>query len=352
VGQVAPAPAVSQDAATSQANAAGAIAAQPQQSNSLGADRSDSTGGETISQQNGLSVVGAAANDASTSQAPDPGAAASSDQQAATDQDASANSAAVQPQQSNVVIIIRINSPGDDVVSQTNVVSVVAVGANQSSTAQGIPAPEDASATGAVDPSGQAEASAPQSAPQSTTQAAPQSVSGAQIAPPVAQSPSTAEQPTRPPAVGVQQLRPQAVRVLSILAFTASSEPDAAARSEAASSAADPLGPGGDAGRSDVFGPGSVAASGSSEPSVASVPPPARSTSPLAHRTRTGSSGGTLSALHELFPRLIARSGLDARPQLGAGTPGGMNLGLLTLTALLIGLVGWAALTWPPLPRR
>jgi hypothetical protein len=29
-----------------------------------------------------------------------------------------------------------------------------------------------------------------------------------------------------------------------------------------------------------------------------------------------------------------------------------MNLGLLTLTALLVGLLGWAALTWPPLLRR
>src|SRR5512140_2834545 len=49
--QVAPAPTDSQDAATSQANAADAIAAQPQQTNTLAADRTDSAGGETISQQ-------------------------------------------------------------------------------------------------------------------------------------------------------------------------------------------------------------------------------------------------------------------------------------------------------------
>jgi hypothetical protein len=172
------------------------------------------------------------------------------------------------------------------------------------------------------------------------------------IAQPVAQSPSTAEQPTRPPAVGVQQFRPQSVRALSILAFTASSEPDAAARSEAASSTADPSRPGGDARRSDVSGPGSVAASGSGGPLVGSDSPPVRSASPAAPQSRAGSTGRMLAAVGALVPRLIARSGLDARPRLSAGTPGGMNLGLLTLTALLIGLIGWAALTWPPLPRR
>ena len=79
----------------------------------------------------------AATNQAADSGAPTAeGAAGEVGQQATSDQAANAAAAAVQPQQSNVVIIIRINSPGDDVVSQTNVISVVAVGANQSSTAQ------------------------------------------------------------------------------------------------------------------------------------------------------------------------------------------------------------------------
>src|SRR6266513_5206591 len=146
-----------QDAATGQAATADAAAAQPQQSNAIGATRADSSGDDSASQQNDVSAVGAAANGASTDQtagSPSPaGASAEGGQQAATDQAANAGAAAVQPQQSNVVIIIRINSPGDDVISQTNVVSVVAVGANQSSTAQSS-GPPTASPSGATNPIG------------------------------------------------------------------------------------------------------------------------------------------------------------------------------------------------------
>src|SRR5947208_6553597 len=154
-----PALPVTQDAATAQAAAADAAAGQPQQSNGIGTTRTDSSGDESVSQQNDLAVVGAAVNAAATNQAADSGAptaegaAGEVGQQATSDQAANAAAAAVQPQQSNVVIIIRINSPGDDVVSQTNVVSVVAVGANQSSTAQSS-GPPTASPSGATNPTG------------------------------------------------------------------------------------------------------------------------------------------------------------------------------------------------------
>src|SRR5438876_884633 len=57
-----------QDAATGQAATADAAAAQPQQSNAIGATRADSSGDDSASQQNEVSVVGAAANGASTDQ--------------------------------------------------------------------------------------------------------------------------------------------------------------------------------------------------------------------------------------------------------------------------------------------
>lgn len=58
------------------------------------------------------------------------------DEAAATGQDADAGAIAEEPQQSNVVVIVRVNSPGDDVVSQGNVVAVDASATNRSSTTQ------------------------------------------------------------------------------------------------------------------------------------------------------------------------------------------------------------------------
>jgi hypothetical protein len=60
----------------------------------------------------------------------------SPEQAAETAQDAVAGATAAQPQQSNVLVIVRINSPGNDVVSQTNVVTVGASAANRSATKQ------------------------------------------------------------------------------------------------------------------------------------------------------------------------------------------------------------------------
>jgi hypothetical protein len=57
-------------------------------------------------------------------------------QQVATDQASSAAATAGDSQQSNVVVVIRINSPGNDFISQPNVISVGATAANGSSTNQ------------------------------------------------------------------------------------------------------------------------------------------------------------------------------------------------------------------------
>src|SRR3954451_22784695 len=57
-------------------------------------------------------------------------------QDAVTDQTSSATGTVAQPDQSNVIVIIRINSPGDDVVSPTNVIAVGATSTNDSTTNQ------------------------------------------------------------------------------------------------------------------------------------------------------------------------------------------------------------------------
>ena len=331
-----------QDAATAQAATADAAAAQAQQSNAIGATRADSSGDDSASQQNDVSVVGAAANAASTDQTAGSPTPAGASQQAATDQAANAAAAAVQPQQSNVVIIIRINSPGDDVISQTNVVSVVAVAANQSSTSQN-PAPAGVSAPVAAD--------SPQSS--SDTSSVP-SMDGqpVQSGSQPAQSAGAKQQPQQP-ADAVQQHR-QPVRALSILAFAASSTaslptPEHKATSST-TSASRPRAEGA-AGRSGVFGPDTTAAEGSDRASVDSDGSSIQAARPQAHRAQ-GSRGAALGAVRDRVASWLGRTGAATHPQLPAESAGGMSLGVMTLTALLVGLLGWAALNWPLFRRR
>jgi ribonuclease E len=337
-----------QDAATGQAATADAAATQPQQANSLGATRTDSSGRDTAAQQNDVSVVGAAANPASTSQTagsgqpPADGAAADAGQQATTDQTADAAAAAVQPQQSNVVIIIRINSPGDDVISQTNVVSVVAVAANQSWTSQN-PAP--------------AQNQAPAGGSRPGTASLPQSSSGG------AASPSTSSQPAQSAGAGepqpgdtVQPQSPRAARALSILAFSADPNADAPAPEHQATSptsSASRQRAGGVAGRSGASGVSAAAATRASGVPIDSGTPSVQTPRPGANRTGTHSSDGfALGGVRDHVARWLGRAPVAARPQLAADGAGGVNLGLLTLTALLVGTLGWAALNWLPPSRR
>ena len=335
-----------QDAATAQAATADAAAAQPQQSNSIAATRTDSSGGESATEQNEVSVAGAAANAASTVQAADSGSSSADGvggeagpQQATTDQAATAAAAAAQPQQSNVVIIIRINSPGDDMVSQTNVVSLIAVGANQSSTSQN-PAPAAAVGTATTDPQG----SSPGAAPTPSTGAQP------------AQSASAGQQPQQGADVVQQPPRPQSLRAISILAFTAGSNAEAPVPEQQATShstSISPPRPGGAVGRSGVFGSSTGAAEKANSVSAGAGAPSVRSVPGVADRTGADDSGSAaLGTVGHRVASWLGRTGAAAPPELGADNSGGMSLGLLTLTALVVGLLGWAALTWPPLLRR
>ena len=344
-----------QDATTAQAATADAAAAEPQQSNTVGASRVDSSGDEGVSQQNGVSVAGAAANAASTSQtagyAPPPadGMAAEA-QQAATDQAAKAAAAAVQPQQSNVVIIIRINSPGDDLVTQTNVVSVVAVGANQSSTSQNS-APPGASTAGTSDPSpnpngadGQATPSpnAAQQPPQQTPAQTPQQASPQPPQQAAAQAPAAVERPAQSVDAARQQ-RPDALAILATSAsWTANQQvPDSQRGSPTRS--ANHLRRGGVRGRSDASASRTVVALQSGRSSANATP--VGKADPKADSTvATPAPKPQASWLSQ--PRLAPSSRIAAN---GAGS--GTKFLLATLAALLVGLLGWAALTWFRLAR-
>ncbi|TML99653.1 MAG: hypothetical protein E6G02_14140 [Actinobacteria bacterium] len=344
-----PAQPVAQDAVTSQAATADAAATQPQQSNAIGATRTDSSGGENATQQNDVSVVGAAANEALTGQAAGSGATSADGsppevaQQAATDQAANAAAAAVQPQQSNVVIIIRINSPGDDVVSQTNVVSVIAVGANQSSTSQNS-GPPGTSAPGTPDPS---PANPNGAAGQATEGQAAPSPNAAQQQP-AAQAADAAQ--GEQSSAALQQQRPEA-SAPSILASLASSNANAAApdgQKVSPTTSATRLRRGGARGRNGASASRTLAALQPSGSSANSPPVGKAARSTGAH----DSAGATLDAARGRPGGWLGRARLAPPSQIAAhAVRRGTNFSLATLVALLAGLLGWVALTWRQLAR-
>jgi len=350
-----PALPVTQDAATAQAAAADAAAAQPQQSNGIGTTRTDSSGDESVSQQNDLAVVGAAVNAAATNQAADSGAptaegaAGEVGQQATSDQAANAAAAAVQPQQSNVVIIIRINSPGDDVVSQTNVVSVVAVGANQSSTAQSS-GPPTASPSGATNPIGASAQGTDGQAAQSPSAAQAQQQQQGQPA----QVPGAVQHPAHS-SLALQLQRPEPTALAILLTSASSNASWTAPKSQGGSptTSANRLRRGGDRGRSGASASRTLASLqsaglSSNSTTLAKTRGAARSTG--AHDS---AAGATLEAVRDHLGSLFSRTRLAPPSQIAANAAsGGPNFALATLAALLVGLLGWGALTWLPSTRR
>ena len=129
-----------QAAATGQQAIANGVATQTGPTNMVVSVRINSPGANgPISQSNVTVVTVGATNGSATSQgASGPDGA----QQAATGQNAGATGEGTQSQPSNIVISIRINSPGNDgPVSQTNVVAVGVSAGNASSTDQATGSP-------------------------------------------------------------------------------------------------------------------------------------------------------------------------------------------------------------------
>jgi hypothetical protein len=143
-----PAPAVepvvpddSQVASTDQSASSNASASQQQPVNFVVSVRINSPGDDgPISQTNVVAGVSDAANDASTTQggSASEGADGSADQEASTSQQAGSTAAASQQGAQNVIVVVRINSPGDNgSISQSNIDVAVSNAGNESSTAQG-----------------------------------------------------------------------------------------------------------------------------------------------------------------------------------------------------------------------
>ena len=283
------------------------------------------------------------------------GAQQNTDQQATTDQVANAAATAVQPQQSNVVIIIRVNSPGDDVVTQTNIVSVVATAANQSSTSQnsGLPNPSTAGIdpnTGSADPPGadgqtldgeQAGGQAaplPGAAPQRSQQTPTQAV---------APAPSTAQQPVEQPAQATPAppRRPHALAILGSSASSAASGAAPESQKGLPTKSATPLRRGGVRGRSDASA--SRTPVGEQAGGLAANPTPTGKDGSEAASTKLHASNLAAIAAKAASGSWLNRAHLAAPGQIAANDSGSdTNLGLTTLTALLLGLIGWRVLTW------
>jgi hypothetical protein len=137
-----------QEASTDQAATASADATDPQPTNIMISLRINSPGDNgPVSQTSTTAVAGTAADDAATAQDAwqdwDSGGGAAegqpqaSSQDSSTDQAAAASAAATEPRPINVVVSVRVNSPGDDgPVTQSSTVAVGAESKNAAATTQ------------------------------------------------------------------------------------------------------------------------------------------------------------------------------------------------------------------------
>jgi hypothetical protein len=131
-----------QAATTEQAAGAAASATQQQPTNVVVTVRINSPGDDGPISQTNVVVAGSnSSNAASTTQGDVPSAGAAPAQNAATGQEAGATATATQDAAGNLVVVVRINSPGDNgPISQTNAAVAGANAANTSTTNQGQPA--------------------------------------------------------------------------------------------------------------------------------------------------------------------------------------------------------------------
>jgi hypothetical protein len=236
------------------------------------------------------------------------------DQAVATGQDAAADAVAAQPKQPNVVVVVRINSPGDDVIAQTNTVTVDSSASNRSATMQ---ADAPAAALLLSRPINVARAARP-AARQQPPPSTPAAVASAPSEPAAAPRSAAPQRPT-PAAQRHSAAAPRRT--------AAPRQPLQRARSVTAPTPR-PSHETQEAG-------GQRPATTASSPSV-----PQQASAPGTGIARR------LLALAE--PLRQARAPLSAPA--GVSSSGDSDFTLAALAVLAIGLLGWAALAW--LPRR
>lgn len=207
------APADSQVASTDQAASSNASATQEQPVNIVVSVRINSPGDDgPISQTNVVAGVSDAANAASSTQggSASEGADGSADQEASTTQQAGSTATATQQGAQNIIVVVRINSPGDNgSISQSNVDVAVSNAGNASTTAQGgSGGTESAATTPVADPKRQQPARKPARAPKRRPARDPASVAPGKRQPaaglvastPVATAPGSSYGSTAPSA--------------------------------------------------------------------------------------------------------------------------------------------------------
>jgi hypothetical protein len=310
-------------ATTDQSALAGVRATQEQPSNVVNSSRVDSPGDDgAITQSNAAQAQAAAANGAATTQGG--GGDQGSQLDAATQQAASAVAAAIQQGAQNIVIQIRINSPGDNgPINQSNVANAGAGAVNASETSQG-------GGTGAAAPTG-AEPSSPDSAspdaPSAVTPAAP---AAAPAEAPAAEGPAAlrrvypAARLVRPRAESPQETQAQQAQPQGPAAAS-NGRPSAGARSGQAPADPPPR---------VVWTP---AVAGSTIDASRRATPPA---SPVGHAAAVGAGS---RAAEPVFKGVAG-----AVPTASESLDGVSNAVLLTLVALIVGLLGFVGSTYAP----
>ncbi len=336
----------SSSATTDQGALAGANATQQQPSNVVNSTRVDSPGDNgAIAQTNTAQGQAAAANGSATTQeggSPSSANGGEGDQgtevAAATQQAAAAIASAIQQGAQNIVIQIRINSPGDNgAINQSNIANAGAGAVNASETSQG-------NASGAA-------------APTSEDQSAPDGASGA--APPVQTDP-----PAQPPVSGVSvdprqayatkaTARPRAFAARAGLsqahATTAPNRPRVESpqkREEHAAAAGSTRPPAAGAHRGQVqVAPAQAVPTRAAAAPVSTIDPqhPASpAAAPMQHGAAAAASGGRAAAAR-VFNR-IAGSAPVAAESLDQVS----NAVVLTLVALIVGVLFFLAYTYAP----
>jgi hypothetical protein len=334
----------SSSATTDQAALAGANATQQQPSNVVNSTRVDSPGDNgAIAQTNTAQGQAAVANGSATTQeggSPSSASGGEGDQgtevAAATQQAAAAIASAIQQGAQNIVIQIRINSPGDNgPINQSNIANAGAGAVNASETSQG-------NASGAA-------------APTSEDQSAPDGASGA--APPVQTHP-----PAQPPASGAPAdprqayatnapARPRAFAARAglrqALATTAPNRPRVESpqkREEHAAAAGSTRPPAAGAHRGQVQdAPAQAVPTRAAAAPVSTIDPQPASpaAAPLQHGAAAAASGGGTAA--RVFNRIAGSA-----PVAAESVDQVSNAVVLTLVALIVGVLFFVAYTYAP----
>ena len=336
----------SSSATTDQGALAGANATQQQPSNVVNSTRVDSPGDNgAITQTNTAQGQAAAANGSATTQAggsPSSPGGGGGDQgsqlDAATQQAAAAIASAIQQGAQNIVIQIRINSPGDNgPINQTNTANAGAGAVNASQTSQGsgadaaAPTREDGSTPDTASPDG-ASGEAPPAAPAEPPASAP--------AAELRQAYATTA-PTRPRAVAAATGPKQAYATRTPARPRVESQQT---RHEHAAAAGSTRPPAAGADRGQLQGAPSPAepTRGAAAPVSTIDPHPAsRAAAPMQHGAAAAASAVRSAA--RVFNRIagpapVAAESLDQVS----------NAVVLTLVALIIGVLFFVAYTYAP----